>query len=109
LTRQTVLRRTSRSTGERTHATPSVRRRLPLPPEQREKQPPFVIDIRSMRFIAPWSRKRPLPGDEERLDALLARRLGAGAGPTGIRSRSEAHRPAGSRHARDRAVYRLAA
>ena len=36
-----------------------------------------MIDIRSMRFIAPWSRKRPLPGDEERLDALLARRLGA--------------------------------
>ena len=36
-----------------------------------------MIDIRSMRFIALWSRKRPLPGDEERPDALLARRLGA--------------------------------
>jgi hypothetical protein len=38
----------------------------------RERQP-FVFDARTMRLIAPWPRKRPQPGDEARLDALLDR------------------------------------
>jgi hypothetical protein len=44
-----------------------VRRHLlPLPPERRQQQP-FVLDARRRRIIAPWPRKRPLPGGEERV------------------------------------------
>jgi hypothetical protein len=46
--------------------------RLPLPPEQREQQP-FVLDAATMQVIAPWPVQRPQPGDEARLDAMLAR------------------------------------
>jgi hypothetical protein len=32
----------------------------------------FVLDARSMLLIVPWRRKRPQPGDEARMDAMLA-------------------------------------
>jgi hypothetical protein len=45
------------------------RYRLPLPPERRAEQP-FAINARARRVIAPW--REPQPGDEARLDAMLA-------------------------------------
>lgn len=44
---------------------------IALPPERHEALP-FIVDLLSRRLIAPWPRKRPQPGDEERLDELLA-------------------------------------
>jgi hypothetical protein len=50
------------------------RHRLPLPEGQRREQP-FVLDWsgRSPRLTCPSPRKRPQPGDEACLDAVLAR------------------------------------
>jgi hypothetical protein len=45
---------------------------LPLPPEMRERQP-FLLDARRGRIIAPWPRKKELPGDADRLTAVLGR------------------------------------
>jgi hypothetical protein len=53
------------------HLADQRRWALPVPPEMRERQG-LVIDVRVMRIICPWPPKRPLPSDEERLDALLA-------------------------------------
>jgi hypothetical protein len=67
----------TRSDAVMSHATrydygEKSRHRIPLPLERRQLQP-FVLDSRAGRVIAPWPRKRAQPGDEERLDATLAR------------------------------------
>jgi hypothetical protein len=64
------------------HLVDRVRHLLPLPPETRARQP-FVIDTRTMRIIAPWPEKRPLLGDEARMDAML-QRLKLGALPAAV-------------------------
>lgn len=98
------------------HLVDRVRHLLPLPPEMRARQP-FVIDARMMRIIAPWPAKRPQPGDEERMDAML-RRLQLRALPAAVcwcwpDRPPEPVRGSGqgwlAAWARDRAVYKLAA
>ena len=98
------------------HLVDRVRHLLPLPPEMRARQP-FVIDARTMRIIAPWPAKRPLPGDEARMDEMLqCLELGAlpaavcwcwpDRPPEPVRGSGEGWLAAWGR---DRAVYKLAA
>jgi len=54
----------------RQHLDHRARHLLPLPPERRAQQP-FVLDARTGQIIAPWPRKRPQPGDEARMDAMV--------------------------------------
>jgi hypothetical protein len=63
-------RKSKRLPGSTARIAPEQRHRLSLPHEMHERRP-FLADIAGRTLVAPWPRGRELPGDAERLVAVL--------------------------------------